>query len=108
MSRPTTLSEIAAALRELYPDAVSVEVFVNATEHSVTPVYKDVSGPEHGATYRVLNGKWAHEVRLAALKEQRQHERERCATVAKFQTTNTSDETALKDRIEHAIRNPSD
>ena len=56
-----TLSEIAAALREMYPDATSVELFVNATEHSVTPVYKDVSGPEHGASYRSLDGRWAHE-----------------------------------------------
>ena len=55
------LFEIAAALRELYPDATSVEVFVNAAEHSVTPLYKDVSGPEHGASYRCLNGRWAHE-----------------------------------------------
>jgi hypothetical protein len=56
-----TLAEIAAELRKQFPDAVSVEFFVNATEHSFRMSYRDVSGPEHGASYKQLDGQWAHE-----------------------------------------------
>ena len=56
-----TLTEIAAALRQMFPDATSVSLFVNADEHSIEPTYRDQSGPEHGASYRCLDGKWAHE-----------------------------------------------
>lgn len=58
-----TLSEIAAELRKHYPDAVSVRLFVNATEHEIELAHKDVSGPEHGATYKCLDGQWAHDRR---------------------------------------------
>jgi hypothetical protein len=55
-----TLAQIAAELRRLYPAAVSVKIFVNHTEHSIDVLSVDVSGPETGASYRTLDGSWAH------------------------------------------------
>lgn len=58
--RSKRLTEIAYELRELFPDAVSVELFVNQSEHSVSTTYKDESGPETGGSYKCLDGQWAH------------------------------------------------
>lgn len=60
---PMTLREIAAELRKLYPDAISVDLFVNEQEHTVEINYDDKSGPGTGATYKRLDGKWSHEER---------------------------------------------
>lgn len=59
--RSKRLAEMSRELREMYPDAVSVELFVNQSEHSVSTIYKDESGPEAGASYKCLDGQWAHQ-----------------------------------------------
>lgn len=49
------IREMVGSLRELYPDAVSVRLFVNHQEFVVEPTYFTGDGI---ASMRSLNGEW--------------------------------------------------
>jgi len=50
------LKEIAEQLRKMYPDAASVELFINHQEHEIQVKYVDTE--KAGFSMRSLNGKW--------------------------------------------------
>ncbi|MNJ48939.1 hypothetical protein D3C77_441490 [compost metagenome] len=50
------LKDIAEQLREMYPDAASVRLFVNSQEHNIEVRYVDTE--RAGYSMKSLNGKW--------------------------------------------------
>jgi hypothetical protein len=44
-------------LRQMFPTATSVRLFVNADEYEITLGFHD-SDDKHGASYRQLDGQW--------------------------------------------------
>ncbi|MGG4552580.1 hypothetical protein [Paenibacillus humicus] len=50
------LNEIVDQLREMYPEAASVELFVNSQEHNIEVRY--VNTEKAGYSMKSLNGKW--------------------------------------------------
>lgn len=50
-----TLNEVVCAIRALYPEAASAQVFVTESDFSVETNYRY---SEVGATYKQLNGEW--------------------------------------------------
>lgn len=56
-----SVEELAEMLRILYPDAVLVSLSVNSEGHSIEVEHKPKSGQRGYATYRCLDGQWAHD-----------------------------------------------
>jgi len=53
-------AKIVELIKKKFPSAVRVVVSVTHKEHDVQAQYKDVSGPDHGASYTCLDGHSAH------------------------------------------------
>ncbi len=61
MNEKELLDKIAAMLREAYPDAVSVNVFVNQQEAEINKSYRQ---KRNGISMQTLNGNWIRETTI--------------------------------------------